>query len=395
MDLNTGNCVCDQVNNFTLAPQAQICMCVEGLYLSPNGVCEEIPLCPESGSGCAVCSNSTDPLDPNNTLYQCDSCIADEHFFLSSPHCLCEETFYFDGDSCKSCTDESPACVNCVSGSVCLECNMNFTLVEGKCECMPQFYLHSSDTCLACTVGCLSCTNESSCILCDTENDFELVGGYCHCKKGQFVDVATYGEVCMPCASMPGCVDCNMEGCIDCDPILGFSLDGTTCACDYGYFIGQMGVCTQCSLEGCLHCDAANSCLVCENSTYYLSSETQTCLEVCGDGLLFNLECDDGNTEDGDGCSSECKIEDNFTCSGGSASTPSACSYSGSVLFNLTSFVKSKVANQVVVKAKLEPVIPLFNKIDYENSIVPNFPVSSRKTVYDPETGFITFTFDY
>ena len=80
---------------------------------------------------------------------------------------------------------------------------------------------------------------------------------------------------------------------------------------------------------------------------------------------------------------------------GGSTSTPSACSYSGSVLFNLVIFIKSKVANQVVVKAKLEPVIPLFNNIDYENSIVPNFSVSSRKTVYDAESSFITFTFDY
>lgn len=90
---------------------------------------------------------------------------------------------------------------------------------------MPQFYLFDSDTCLECTVGCLSCSNESSCILCDTANDFVLVNGYCQCKKGKFVDVALYGEICVVCGTMPGCVDCSMFGCIACDDILGFFIE--------------------------------------------------------------------------------------------------------------------------------------------------------------------------
>ena len=41
------------------------------------------------------------------------------------------------------------------------------------------------------------------------------------------MDVVQYGENCVPCGTMPGCLNCNMEGCIDCDPILGFFLSGT------------------------------------------------------------------------------------------------------------------------------------------------------------------------
>jgi len=42
----------------------------------------------------------------------------------------------------------------------------------------------------------------------------------------------------------------------------------------------------------------------------------------CGDGLPFFPElCDDGNTQDGDGCSAKCKVEIGFKCSG----TPSVC----------------------------------------------------------------------
>jgi len=50
------------------------------------------------------------------------------------------------------------------------------------------------------------------------------------------------------------------------------------------------------------------------------------CSEICGDGLLLSiqLQCDDGNTVDGDGCSSSCKIEQDYECTG---KAPSRCKY--------------------------------------------------------------------
>ncbi|MBO4349834.1 MAG: DUF4886 domain-containing protein, partial [Proteobacteria bacterium] len=51
--------------------------------------------------------------------------------------------------------------------------------------------------------------------------------------------------------------------------------------------------------------------------------ETQ---EVCGDGTLAEgEECDDDNTADGDGCSSQCKVEDGWTCSDAGVSCTSVC----------------------------------------------------------------------
>ena len=39
---------------------------------------------------------------------------------------------------------------------------------------------------------------------------------------------------------------------------------------------------------------------------------------VCGDGTRQGTEeCDDGNTDDGDGCSSECTVENGWDCSSG------------------------------------------------------------------------------
>lgn len=47
---------------------------------------------------------------------------------------------------------------------------------------------------------------------------------------------------------------------------------------------------------------------------------------TCGDGLrVANEECDDGNTMNGDGCSSDCKVETYWKCEGGSFLSPDTC----------------------------------------------------------------------
>ena len=41
---------------------------------------------------------------------------------------------------------------------------------------------------------------------------------------------------------------------------------------------------------------------------YFMNSSVIRCDEVCGDGMLFDLQCDDGNLIDYDGCSSSCTV---------------------------------------------------------------------------------------
>lgn len=65
-----------------------------------------------------------------------------------------------------------------------------------------------------------------------------------------------------------------------------------------------MGVCAQCPQDGCVECDSATVCTVCNDNIFYLDEDE--CQEICGDGVLYLLECDDGNVIDGDGCSSVC-----------------------------------------------------------------------------------------
>lgn len=71
--------------------------------------------------------------------------------------------------------------------------------------------------------------------------------------------------------------------------------------------------------------DSTNDEIVCEVLPGWECDalDPTDCQTVCGDGILAGEElCDDGNTDDGDGCSSTCAIEDGWTCSG----EPSECS---------------------------------------------------------------------
>ena len=48
-----------------------------------------------------------------------------------------------------------------------------------------------------------------------------------------------------------------------------------------------------------------------------------SCLPVCGDGLwVLREQCDDGNGRNGDGCSSECSVEDGWACGGSGGGSP-------------------------------------------------------------------------
>ena len=145
-------------------------------------------------------------------------------------------------------------CDLCLSALLCTSCLDNFTLVQGVCQCQPQYYQFDADTCLACVPGCLECTGPTACTLCDVANFFVLDAGICTCQVGMFLE--TPNNTCEVCGSMSGCIDCNMDGCIQCDALFGFSLNVTDCICDYGEYITPMDVCAQCRQTGCLDCDS-------------------------------------------------------------------------------------------------------------------------------------------
>ena len=60
------------------------------------------------------------------------------------------------------------------------------------------------------------------------------------------------------------------------------------------------------------------------------STTASSWIDLWGDGKIMisnppSTLWDDGNTSDGDGCSSSCEVETDWTCSGGNSTTASIC----------------------------------------------------------------------
>jgi cysteine-rich repeat protein len=123
------------------------------------------------------------------------------------------------------------------------------------------------------------------------------------------------------------------------------------------------------------------------------------CVEVCGDGVLLStssMACDDGNTVNGDGCSSVCQVEEQYRCENGSSTTPSACYYIGSPLtLELLSTRRTEGLNQGVFEFGLFP--PLLTVGDLNLSHYLAFTCQSAYTIASLEyrSGVLTITADY
>ena len=133
----------------------------------------------------------------------------------------------------------------------------------------------------------------------------------------------------------------------------------------------------------CLNCPYArfinaadHSCQSCKEINPGLTFEqiSNTCLERWGKG--FNLgfvQCDDGNSKNGDGCDQNCLIETDWSCSGGNATHPDTCisligphseftyisskSHLGSIAFteNVTLGELSEGDVTIIIKGPLSP----------------------------------------
>jgi len=86
--------------------------------------------------------------------------------------------------------------------------------------------------------------------------------------------------------------------------------------------------CPQLSLEPACEndCSGHGTCIggICSCDTQFAGASCG--INECGNGKISDIEqCDDGNEDDGDGCSSECVVEDGFRCQQPDFRYPSAC----------------------------------------------------------------------
>ena len=119
--------------------------------------------------------------------------------------------------------------------------------------------------------------------------------------------------------------------CLKCDTNFDISTDKLTCQCRWTIISGICQDFNSLNLNDCRNAQINNGLVQCNfcSSIHFKVVENNLCvcqtgyndldgdgicLETCGDGLIFQNDCDDGNTNSNDGCSSTCLKEPGFNC---------------------------------------------------------------------------------
>jgi cysteine-rich repeat protein len=364
--------------------------------------------CTSTGSSCLSCQDDTYFLDNDGRCHPCSDgasgCITCQKLLVTGVfNCsLCQNGTYFASalTTCQACSVPIPNCLLCDNSSVCLSClNGSFAYIAADNACQP---------CSSLFPGCLLCT-PTECTLC--RSDLRLERSVCVCLVGWLADNGV-------CTTIVGCtfavnyID-GSKGCSACENGEFFSRPvNEACQCRVGVLAGRVCI----NIPGCLsaltntagepYCVWCNitagfngipqsgvcECLV---HTKLIGNE---CVEVCGDGFLISkvFECDDGNTANGDGCSSACRIETGYRCKNGSDSSASACVYVGIPLSVTLFFVEREdELNRGIIEFEVYPPLLNIGKMNLTSSVSLGCPAAFSLSSVSYSAGVLRLEVDY
>ncbi|EAS04000.3 EGF-like domain protein (macronuclear) [Tetrahymena thermophila SB210] len=280
--------------------------CIVGYYLDAGS-----GLCLKCYQSCITCHGplQTD-CDCHETCltcvgpypYQCTSCH--NNFIALSGgtegYCnQCQSGYFLKDGVCQQC---DPNCQECLySSTYCTFCKNYQTLLTNKtCGCLPGYFddttqcaqntCHAGDNCALC-----SSTNPSSCITCNTNNNFTLQNGVCICIYGYGLDAGN----CVKCHPLCGmCDPSDYSKCLTCNSEQNRALSNNLCKCQNGFtgpdttidptqFICQQcyyscQTCTATGYGNCSSCglnrDNTNHNCAC-NTNFYDLGNMNSCIE--------------------------------------------------------------------------------------------------------------------
>lgn len=172
--------------------------------------------------------------------------------------------------------------------------------------------------------------------LCEYEDGFYLDGTYAYNEAQSFLETCDgydYGYLDCDCGNVASGVGC--DGCAYCSVMHGYTCsvadipsDGSDCfeICGDSYNYAEDGACddgNQRNGDGCSKACSIEFGWECNYNTY---NTADVCYEICNDGYNFGQYiCDDGNSYEYDGCDTDCNIVDGWYCWGGSKTGPDQC----------------------------------------------------------------------
>lgn len=101
-----------------------------------------------------------------------------------------------------------------------------------------------------------------------------------------------------------------------------------------------------------MSCIESYKCSQCSTDFNY-NPLSQLCNEKCGDGKRYFVECDDGNNNNFDGCSIDCKIEVGYTCVGGSPNGPDTCSSQRPSAIDIVQTGQTHIFGEIIVNVRV------------------------------------------
>ena len=103
--------------------------------------------------------------------------------------------------------------------------------------------------------------------------------------------------------------------------------------------------------------------------------------------------CDDGNTVDGDGCSSTCSVETNWACYNGSTTTASVCLISNTFTIAVKYVFRITSWNTMEVAFEITPKYDEFTTMNFKKNLTHTVPASDYNATYD--NGLLIMQFNY
>ncbi|HEX4353357.1 MAG TPA: DUF4215 domain-containing protein, partial [Polyangiales bacterium] len=294
-----GKTICD--------PQGTLIVCNSDGSAGASQPCKSLRHCQQglASGACADCIPSSE--------YHCDGatlqvCAADGKSFIKQTDCataaLCNALI----GMCTSatCTPNQFAC----QGDTLEQCNGDGTGFTSMSSCAKGMCDATGSDCNLCQPGVKSC-DQRTVLTCNASGQ-----GYDHAACAGTQTCVGAGR-CVDCASDDDC-SALTQGCKIGYCFPGLNACGTknatdqTTRCASG--VCSAGACVQCGLDA----DCSGATPYCATSTHTCAACTasagcttsQTCMQgkcvakpFCGDGITqSNEECDDGNSDDSDGC---------------------------------------------------------------------------------------------
>ena len=109
----------------------------------------------------------------------------------------------------------------------------------------------------------------------------------------------------------------------------------------------------------------------CDCNTGYQDAGVVQCDEICGDGVARTDACDDGNSASGDGCSSVCVVETDFTCTN-NGSGFSTCYYIGNITVEVDKIMKDERSNTALAYLKVSTWLDVMSALADSQSLTVN-----------------------